>query len=801
MSSIAAFDLRRPAPLAPLSAPASERASKQLPVPLTSFVGRERDVAAIQQIILSPNARLLTLTGPGGVGKTRLALRVLSGLHDAFPGGVWFVELASIRDPDLVLPAVAATLGFQNAGDSRVVDSLAVAIGGVRTLIALDNLEQVVDAASDIGALLGRCPSLVILATSRIALRLGGEQLFPVAPLPVPEPPRTFEADHPEDDGAVELFMHRAQSVRPGFTVDATNAAIVTEICRRLDGLPLAIELAATRTKVLSPAALLLRLDHKLQILTGGPRDLPDRQRTLRDTIAWSYDLLLPAQQALFRLLAVFARGFTLDAAEAIAGVDGDILDDLSDLVDGGLVRQDEQPGGETRFRILETVREFAQERLEDSGEILAVCQRHADWFLRLISQANLTEYRDGETESLARLGQDLDNIRAALGWSLRPEATDSDIDVALRIAAGMERFFITRSLVPEGRSWVERALLRGAGASDEARARGLAAAGILAMVEVDDEASLRYSAESVALWDRLDNPAGEISALFFMGLVAWRNRDVSHLAEIVTRAAELHPKIEWSTWKNTIHVLNGMMAHARGDVDRAQMSLERAVHIYEQIGFTWGVGWLTSVLGAIALQTADLQQALRRGQQALGIFWEHGDIASVGNELVGIALVATRLGQADQSARLLGLAASVRDASGLVVTREAPLDAMAIAETTAALGADAFAAGFAAGRTLAPGTGVAEALAIHESHAPIGQSPILSEPATRSNGNVFRLTPRELEVLRQLTTGRTTNRDLAEALSISPKTAGNHVDNILAKLEVKSRVAAISLALNEGLG
>ena len=795
MSTLAAFDLRRPAPLAPLSAPASVRASEQLPVPLTSFVGREREVASIQTTILNPDVRLLTLTGPGGVGKTRLALRVLSGLHTAFPGGVWFVELAPVRDPALVLPAVASTLGVWNAGESRVVESLAVAIGRTPTLIALDNLEQVIDAAPDISELLTLCPSLTILATSRVSLRLVGEQLFPVAPLMVSGPRGPSDSAATDDEGAVALFTHRAQSVRPSFVIDSTNAPVVTEICRRLDGLPLAIELAAARTKVLSPAALLLRLDRKLQVLTGGPRDLPDRQRTLRDTIAWSYDLLLPEQQALFRQLSVFVGGFTLDAAEGVVGPAKDVLDGLSDLVDGGLVRQDEQPGGETRFRLLETVREYAQERLEASGEFQMVRQRHAEWFLHLVEQANLTEYRAGETESLARLGQELDNVRSALGWSLRPDATLDDIDIALRLAAGMERFFITRSLVPEGRTWAMRALQRGTGASVEARARGLAAAGIMAMVELDDEESLRNSAEAVALWNQLGNPAGATSALFFMGLVAWRNRNDAQLAEITAQASELHPRIEGSSWRHTIHVLNGMMAHARGELELAQRSLEEAVRIYSQIGFTWGVGWLTSVLGAVALQANDLPHALQRGQEALRIFWEHGDIASAGGELVSIALVATRLGQAEDAVRLLGLAASVRDASGLVVTREAPAEAAAVEETTAALGQARFAAGFAAGRDLTPEMGVAEALAIQPDLTPTRAE----TPSQKSSGSLG-LTPRELEVLRQLATGRTTNRDLADALSISPKTAGNHVDNILAKLGVNSRVAAISVALKERL-
>lgn len=793
MSSLAAFDLRRPAPLAPLSAPASERASEQLPVPLTSFVGREREIAAIQELILHPDVRLLTLTGPGGVGKTRLALRVLSGLRAAFPGGVWFVELAPVSDPGLVLATVAATLGVWNAGESRVVESLALALGSTPTLIALDNLEQVVEAGSDVAELLALCPELVILATSRVSLRIGGEQLFPVSPLAVPGPTQAIDETLVDGNPAVALFAHRAQAIRPDFAVTATNAPIVTEICRRLDGLPLAIELAAARTRVLSPAALLLRLDHKLQVLTGGPRDLPDRQRTLRDTIAWSYDLLQQSEQALFRTLAVFAGGFSLEAAEAVAG-DADVLDNLGDLVDGGLVRQDEQPGGETRFRMLETVREFALEQLQASGAEQATRERHADWFLQTVAQANLTEYRAGEAESLARLGQDLDNIRTALSWCMRPDAPAADIDVALRLAAGTERFFVTRSSVPEGRAWVERALQRGAGASPEARARGLAAAGILAMVEMEDEPSLRYSGEALALWTQLDNPAAATSALFFMGLIAWRNRDVARLAAIVAQADALSPTIEGSNFRYTAVVLRGMLAHVRGELDVARRLLEESVQRYTQVGFSWGVGWLTGVLGTIALQDNDLPRSLSRRQQALQLFWDHGDIASVAGQLIEIALIATRLGQAGQAARFLGLAGAVREAGGIPMTGDFPSEAEATAESIGALGEGTYAAGFSAGHGLTPEVGVAEALAIRPD-----PGPLRTEPATAGGGG-FGLTPREFEVLRHLAGGGSTNRDIADALSISPKTAGNHVDNILAKMGVNSRVAAIAVALREQL-
>ncbi len=295
MSSLGAFDVRRPTPLAPLAASAWERSVEQLPIPLTSFVGRETETAAIQDILLRTDVRLLSLTGPGGVGKTRLALRVMPGLRPSFPGGLWFVELASVSDSGLVLATVASVIGARNPGGRPFSHVLATAIGDAPTLITLDNMEHVADAASDIADVLAACPSLTILVTSRVSLRLGGERLFPVAPLSVgadvADDSRRVDGLGASDPNlgiapAVSLFVRRARSVRPDFSLTVANIVTVTEICRGLDGLPLAIELAAARTRVLTPAALLLRLDNKLSVLTGGPRDVPSRQRTLRDTIA-----------------------------------------------------------------------------------------------------------------------------------------------------------------------------------------------------------------------------------------------------------------------------------------------------------------------------------------------------------------------------------------------------------------------------------------------------------------------------------------------------------------------------------
>ncbi len=816
MSTVSPFDLRRPAPLAPLTASASERAARQLPVLLTSFVGREREMAAISGMLIQPGVRLLTLTGPGGVGKTRLALRILPALQPHFPGGSWFVELAPIADPALVLGTVANVLGVRNSDGRPFLDLLCAAIGQERTLIVLDNFEHVTDAAQGIAALLAACPGLKVLATSRLALRLGSERLYAIQPLPVNpggggsiQPGALSERVDPSSP-AVTLFAQRAQAIRPDFAITGANLTTVEEICSRLDGLPLAIELAAARTRVLSPAALLLRLDRRLNVLTGGPRDLPDRQRTLRDTIAWSYDLLPTDQQRLLQAFAVFAGGFTIETAETLVApprrgqspadalsVDPDsVLDHLADLVDGGLVLQDVQPDGGTRFRMLETIREFALERLEAGAHVAEVRGRHAALFADLVIRANLNDYRAGEPESLAHIGSELDNIRASLGWLLRPDAPIVDIDVALRLSGGMERFFHTRGYIAEGRAWIDRALARGAAASPAARAAALGGLGVLAFVQQDVAAAEAALRESRLLYREVDDSIGQARALFFLGLMASRNRDVDELKEVVAALDPLTQRIQLSIWHTASVTLRGHIARISGDLDAAAQLFERSLRFYMDHGFDWGVAWLQGILGSIALAQNDLPRSLDLRQACLRTFWEHGDVGSVGSTLLDIALVATRIGQPTAAARLLGVAAGVQEATGALISGEGFHDERSLIETRASLGDEAFAAGLAAGKALSTSAGVAEALALTATApAPNQDASLAADPPRATLG----LTPREREVLRALVSGKTTNRDLADALFISPKTAGHHVDNIMAKMGVNSRVAAVALATREG--
>ncbi|MDQ2651968.1 MAG: NB-ARC domain-containing protein, partial [Chloroflexota bacterium] len=378
----------------PMSAgppPRSGDTAAPLPRFLTPFIGREQQGASLRTLLERQDAPLVTLIGPGGVGKTRLAVRVASSLGQAFPDGVAFVPLVAVRDPEMVLPEIASVLGIREAGDLPMAARLAQVLGDRQALLVLDNLEQVLPAAPAIAGLLGACPNLTIVATSRAPLGISGERTFDVPPLTLPEgTPGVPALPDLVDVEAVTLFVERAQAAQAEFALTQQNAGAVTEICRRLDGLPLAIELAAARVRMLPPLALLARLDRQLSLLTGGARDVPQRLRTMRDAIAWSYDLLDPVEQAFFRRVAIFSGGFTLEAAEFVSEEDerGFPFDLLASLVDNSLLRQESLSATEARYTLLETVREFGVEQLEATGEAADVAQRHAAWCLHLGQQA-----------------------------------------------------------------------------------------------------------------------------------------------------------------------------------------------------------------------------------------------------------------------------------------------------------------------------------------------------------------------------------------------------------------------------
>jgi predicted ATPase len=476
---------------APVPASTSQMAKGNLPSPATPLVGRIDDVERVVALLGRDDVRLVTLTGPGGVGKTRLAIAVGEGLAPTFRDGAWFVRLAPIRDPDLVIPTIAKTLGIRDEGSLPQVDRLHSFLRNKHLLLVIDNVEHVIDAAPELAELLTHGSGVKMLATSRTVLHLSGENEFLVEPFLTPPQDSLVSVDEVESFSSVQLFAQRAAAAKLGFELTDQNAAAVAAICARLDGLPLAIEIAAARTKLLPPAALLSRLEKRLPLLTSGAGDLPARQQTLRGTIAWSYDLLSPDEQQVFRRLSVFVGGWTIKAAEAVAvqsvgdGVGGDLFEVLSRLVDQSLIRQGEGPDGEPRFGMLETIREFATEELATVGEVDTVAAAHLAHFVNLTEAVATSDSATDQRIWRTRLDVERDNIRAAFDWAL----AQADPRVSLQLAITMADFLRMRGELSEARYWLKRALAVSS-ESDARRAEALGWAATLAGFQGDLEAA-----------------------------------------------------------------------------------------------------------------------------------------------------------------------------------------------------------------------------------------------------------------------------------------------------------------------
>jgi len=514
-----------------------------LPTQPTAFIGREHAVEAVRARLLDPETRLLTLTGPGGVGKTRLSLQAAAAARPAFADGVAFVPLAPISDPDLVLSTIARTLDVGEAPGQAIGDTLAASLRGKRMLLVLDNFEQVLLAGTPLMALLASAPDVKALVTSRSLLHVRGERVYPVSPLTVPTPPLPpLEALSQYE--AVRLFIARAQDAQPDFVVTNETAPAVAEICARLDGLPLAIELAATRTRLLSPDALLARLSNRLKVVTGGSHDLPERQQTLRAAIDWSYSLLDPGEQALFARLAVFVGGRTLEAVEAVCDADGglpfDALDGVESLLDKSLLRREVGANGEPRLVMLETIHEYARERLFANGEATRCERTHALYYLALVEKA--APHLDGSEQEVwfARLEEEHDNIRAALRWA----RDTGENAVGLRIVAATGQFWEFRGYWAEGRRQAEVILAANPArdTSDDhvrARAEVLRAAGFLALRQTAWGAAEAFMEEGLSLFRELHDEFGESKLLVHLHNRAWDGY------------AKGRPP-EWSCWRTT---------------------------------------------------------------------------------------------------------------------------------------------------------------------------------------------------------------------------------------------------------
>ena len=682
-------------------APRTLETPTNLPPQVTSFIGRAREVAEISELI--GRSRLVTLTGPGGTGKTRLSLRVADSLRDAYPSGVFFVELATIMDPALIPATIAQAIGLREDPGRPVIESLEAHLRDVRLLLVLDNFEQLVSGATVVGRLLEAAPGLTVLTSSREALHLRGEQEYPVPPLGVPDPKSLPPAAAVSEYEAVALFIQRARAVKPDFAVTNENAPAVAEICARLDGLPLAIELAAARSKLFTPDAILARLGKRLSLLTGGARDSTDRQRTLRGAIDWSYDLLDETERTLFRRLSIFVGGCTIESAAAVCDPDGDlgidIVDGLSSFVDKSLLRIFEAEHGEPRFQMLETIREYGLEKLTESDEAEAVRRRHEDHFLALALEAEPELLGSRQKEWLDRLDRERDNLRAAL-WRA---ADDGRVEAALEAGSALWRFWHQRGHLAEGREALRALLDRPEAALlTAARSKGLAGLGSVIYWQGDIPAARPVYAEALAIQRNLGDPAGLAEALYNAGYVAVLLGDPETARVDYAESMNLFEQLGSDRDLIRLREAQVFLMHSEGEYVSARALQRENVEAFRRAGETGRVAIAVTLLAGIDLRLGEFAEAHAGLAEAVEIFRETGDMQG----LVRIAMIAAALanveGHFERSALLSGVGAALKEPLGEIAT---PLRMLRIEDPVpparAGLGDAAFDATFEAGRAM----------------------------------------------------------------------------------------------------
>ncbi len=763
-----------------------------IPAQLTSFVGRRRDIVTLRRLIRAN--RLVTLTGPGGIGKTRLALRVASDLAPLFEHGVWLVEFASLTEPVLAPQGVATVLGIVGPAGQTPLETLSKRLSRLHLLLVLDNCEHLIDACAQLAlTLLYACPCLHMLMTSRAAANVPGEVAWVVPPLAIPDKGSTLGRASLAECESVRLFVERASAARPDFTLTEENAATVNQICRQLDGMPLALELAANRVKVLTSAQLAERLDDRFRLLVDGSQVRVARHRTLQAMVDWSYNLLPIPERVLFQRLSVFSGGWTLEAAESVCS--GTLLDRtsvlplLSHLVDQSLVLV-EQSALTARHRFLETLRQYASGKLLESGDAEAVQQRHLEWCQSMVEQLRAVSNGPEEAAHFDRLQAEHDNLRAALGWcSTSPDA----VDAGCHMCATLRKYWRVRGYLTEGRQWLARLLAREP-ATVKARADALSTAGFLALQQSDFSAARPLLQACLPLWNELVDHQGLAFALRCLGQVAFWANDLATARPLLVESLRLARSLGSVvlTYQALQHL--GAVAHAEGDLAAAEELLEEGLAFERERGDAWYVGLTLRSLARLALERGALTRARDLFAESLTASWKVGEQATAMFVLEDFACLAAGQAQSKRALRLAGAAAALRAAIGAPSRgRQQEELERSLASARAALGSAADSA-WATGEAMTLEQAVSYALERDQV-----QDSGSGRHVVTDTGYPAHLTQREREVIVHLAHGLT-NREIASRLVISEGTAKRHVENILAKLALSSRAEVAAWTAHHGI-